>query len=261
MPRAPSNTGSRICPHCGLRFARNYDLNRHVQGSHERSLRYGCTVCDHTTAQKSNMSQHMKARHRIVNGTPRTIDMRSTGSTSLHHSFNATPSFNFNYTPDFNFAQPQIEAPVAASQTLSIEEDIFSQALASLAMVPSTSYLQPAPAAPQLQLQLPAPATVPQISNSSFCYSLPDAVSNFAAAAALPQLPSTESNLFDDALLWYPALSAIPFADSHALVPFDASSSFSSSSPSSTSSCLLTPESLFLDSGSSTSFDVDPFSF
>ncbi|KZW02510.1 hypothetical protein EXIGLDRAFT_829379 [Exidia glandulosa HHB12029] len=251
MPRAPSNTGSRICPHCGLRFARNYDLNRHVQGSHERSLRYGCTVCDHTTAQKSNMSQHMKARHRIVNGTPRTIDMRSTGSTSLHHSFNVTPSFNFNYTPSFNFAQPQIEAPVAASQTVSIEEDIFSQALASLAMVPSTSYLSPAPAAPQLQL--------PQISTSSFCYSLPDAVSNNTAAAALPQLPPTESNLFDDALLWYPALSAIPFADSHALVPFDASSF--SSSPSSTSSCLLTPESLFLDSASSASFDVDPFSF
>ncbi|KZV82921.1 hypothetical protein EXIGLDRAFT_729127, partial [Exidia glandulosa HHB12029] len=203
----------------------------------------------------------MKARHRIVNGTPRTIDMRSTGSTSLHHSFNVTPSFNFNYTPDFNFAQPQIEAPVAASQTqtLSIEEDIFSQALASLAMVPSTSYLQPPLAAPQLQL--PAPATVPQISTSSFCYSLPDAVSNFAAAAALPRLPTTESNLFDEALLWYPALSAIPFADSHALVPFDASSSFSSSSPSSTSSSLLTPESLFLDSGSSASFDVDPFSF
>ncbi|KZV85212.1 hypothetical protein EXIGLDRAFT_726371, partial [Exidia glandulosa HHB12029] len=198
----------------------------------------------------------MKARHRIVNGTPRTIDMRSTGSTSLHHSFNATPSFNFDFTPDFNFAQPQIEAPVATSQTLSIEEDIFSQALASLAMVPSTSYSQPAPAAPQLQL--PAPAPVPQISTSSFCYSLPDAVSNFAAAAALSQLPPTESNLFD-ALLWYPALSAISFADSHALVPFDTASF--SSSPSSASSCLLTPESLFLDSGSSASFDVDPFSF
>ena len=62
-----------------------------------------------------------------------------------------------------------------------------------------------------------------------------------------------------DALMWYPALPAIPYVDSQALVPFDAASSSSFSPSSSSSNGLLTPESLFLDSGSS--FVDDSFSF
>ncbi|KZW03581.1 hypothetical protein EXIGLDRAFT_796770 [Exidia glandulosa HHB12029] len=65
MPKAPTVPGSHLCPHCPRTFTRPRDVTRHVEGTH-LSVKYACTVCSYTTAQRDNCRRHMLLKHKMT---------------------------------------------------------------------------------------------------------------------------------------------------------------------------------------------------
>ncbi|KZV86513.1 hypothetical protein EXIGLDRAFT_698393 [Exidia glandulosa HHB12029] len=203
MPRVSSNAGSCICTHCGMRFVRKSELNRHIQGSHERSLRYGCTECLHTTAQKSNMSRHMLSKHGVT-GAPLVIDMRSMASTSQLQSPHNVSASRSNF--DWDFRQLGIPLPAVNldSDVLSGSPILNNAALStpspssSYLSSPSTSYTYlPPPSASYISTDTFSPLSSPQ-NTAAFNYSPP----TFPSGLSLSQADF-------DALMWYSALSVV----------------------------------------------------
>jgi len=85
LPKPPSE-----CPECGARFARIYEMKRHVMSVHLKVRNFVCKQCDKAFTQKAHLTNHIYAVHDDIRNIPCSLcDLKFRTKCNAQRHFNA----------------------------------------------------------------------------------------------------------------------------------------------------------------------------